>query len=138
MAVATLSNAAGSCDTSGFERVASGWIRITRDMIDFRASASEVRDQDLSRTASMDPVFVRQRAQDAIRRTYADMVRPPTPTASLLYRGLQSTAVVCDGALTFDYRIPISGLAWQVDNEDGNADLLPPVRQLLRDHGFVN
>jgi hypothetical protein len=106
--------------------------------MEFRATASEIRDQDLPDDASLDAVFVRQRAQDAIRRAYAEVVRPPAPTASLIFRGLQSAVATCNGERTFDYRIPISGLVWQVQDDDGDMDLLPPVRQFLRDHGFQN
>jgi hypothetical protein len=138
MLITSLASAASVCDTGGFERIAGGWIHMTQETIEFRVREDEVRDhRDLSAPTTIDAVLAREQAQAAIRHAYSAIVPPPVPTASLVFHGLRSEVAMCDSQAMFDYLIPIAGLVWQVEDGHGEADLLPPIRQFLRDNGFA-
>jgi hypothetical protein len=136
------SRAADICNEKGFESVPAGQIRVsnesTGEWIEFRTSTSELRDGYAPETASTEAVIARQAARDAIYSAYARIVRPPTVTAPLEFHGLQSTATLCDGENTFDFRVPLSGLAWRTGSEEDGPEMLPPIKKFLRDNGVID
>ncbi|MGF7131504.1 hypothetical protein P3T40_002986 [Paraburkholderia sp. EB58] len=136
------SRAADICDERGFARVPAGQIRVnkesTGEWIEFRTGTRALRDGYAPETASTEAAIARQAARDAIYSAYARIVRPPTAAAPLEFHGLQSTVTLCDGENTFDFRVPLSGLTWRTGSEEDGPEMLPPIKNFLRDNGVID
>lgn len=106
--------------------------------IEFRTSAAELRDRFTPDAVPARQVTAEQAARNAIYAAFARIVRPPTTDTSLEIRGMQSVAASCGGVEEFDFEVPLSGLHWQSTSKQSNDDMLPPIRQFLRDNGVID
>jgi hypothetical protein len=135
------SKAADICNERGFESVPDGQLRVENDAtgqrIEFRTSADKLSGRYGSGEISALPAIAGQAARDAIYAEFARVSRPPTDGASLQIRGMQSVAAICDGVKVFDFQVPLSGLQWRTAREQSDDEMLPPIRQFLRDNGFI-
>jgi hypothetical protein len=135
-------NAFDVCDSNGYQRQAIGSIRQLKsnglDYFEYKVSENELQSDAPIASKEMLNSVARDEAISAMYKRFMESNPPSESNGSdLLYSEMESSNKQCSGIFFYAFRVPVQRMSWSEKSENGNDEMLPAVRKMLKDKGFL-